>query len=331
MTVWFLRMSVRLPSLLCVITLGVGCSAKDEPGVRLGQSVTDFFGERVTIPANVRRVIPISHVQSEYMCIVGARDKVVGVGVVHPNSVIFERICPDIYALPRVGANTINLETIVELDPDVVLSGNNRQMVENITRLGIVAVGSFPRDIDGIVEQVRLTGLVAGKEEEAQDIIDHLSSRMRLIREVTEAMPADQKPRVYYARYQLHETMGGGIYSEIIDVAGGRNVVSHMGESGQSLVVSLENIYEWNPEIIILRDKTPLSVDDLLNDPRLKGIRAIRNHRIYRETSNWSEFRIETFFGIMEKAKWFHPGLFTDLDPAVEYENFLELVESFYR
>jgi iron complex transport system substrate-binding protein len=317
--------------LLLTAAIITGCGNAEKSNSNCSKVVTDYFGREIHIPTQVTRVIPVFNVQSEYMCILGARNKIIGVGVVHPDDNIFDRIFPGIYELPRVGANTINLEKIVELDPDVVLCGNNKTMAENIERLNIITVGSFPRNIGGILEQIRITGIIVGKEAEADIIINYLSAMLNFIKNTTDSLPDRDKPGVYYARYHPYETLGRGIHAEIIAAAGGNNVVSDLGESGQALVVSLENIYKWNPDVIILRDKAPLSADDLYKDPKWKDISAIRNRRVYREHRNWSEFRVETFFGIMEKAKWFHPDLFADLNPDEEYEKFFELVETFYQ
>jgi iron complex transport system substrate-binding protein len=295
-----------------------------------GIMVTDYFGTEIRIPDKIERIIPIFSVQSEYMCIVGARDKIVGVGNLRPDNTIFARLFPNIYTLPVVGAQTINLEKILQLHPDVVVCGHNRKMIENIQRLNLIAVGTFPRDINGIFEQIRIAGIVAHKEGEAEKIITYLKKELLQIREKTALLAEKNRPRVYYARYDPFETMGDGIYSEIIDVAGGKNVVSGIGKSGQAIIVSLENIYKWNPDIIILRDKAPITANTFYQDAKWKGINAIVNKQIYREHRNWSEFRVETFFGIMEKAKWFHPDLFLDLSPSDEYEQFFRLIESFY-
>jgi iron complex transport system substrate-binding protein len=294
------------------------------------KTVRDYFGEEIFIADEVDRIIPIFNVQSEYMCILGAREKIVGVGIVRPDDYIFERIFPDIYKLPVVGAKAINLERMLQLEPDVVLCGHDRNMIENIERLNLIAVGTFPKNINGIFEQIRITGSIVDKESEAERMITFLRERLTYIRNRTTSIPENERPRVYYARYYQFETMGEGIYSEMIDVAGGENVVSGFGESGEGIMVSLENIYKWNPDIIILRDKAPISADALYNDPKWKNIKAILNGRIYRQHRNWSEFRVEAIFGIMEKAKWFHPHLFRDLDPGNEYELFFKLIESFY-
>jgi iron complex transport system substrate-binding protein len=320
----------RIISMLLVIVFFIlSCKKSENTNSFYGKIVIDSFGKEISIPHNVDRVIPIFNSQSEYMCILGAKNKIIGVGIVHSNDFIFDRIFPDIYKLPVVGANTINLEKIVQLKPDVVLCGNNKNMIKNIERLNIIAVGTFPENINGILEQLRITGIIVDKEPEAEKIIKFLNERLIYIKNITQSIPEEDRPKIYYARYNPYETLGKGVYSEIINVAGGKNVVSDAGANGQPVIVSLENIYKWNPDIIILRDKAPLSADDLYKDPKWKNISAIINKRIYREHRNWSEYRIEAFFGIMEKAKWFHPNLFTELNPDDEYDKFFKLLESF--
>jgi len=324
---------MRLRPVICIVLSGqllVACSQGDSQPKPTGKKrVVDYFGREVVIPDQVDRVIPIFNVHAEYLTILGAADKIIGVGRIHRHNAIFRRLFPGIEALPKVGANNLDLERLAHLDPDVVFCGHSRPMIESIERMNIVAVGTFPSDLDGILRQLRTTGIIVGKEGEADAIINFFRSRLTHIERITERIPVADRPRVYYARYGPFETLGEGIFSEIVDAAGGRNVVRGVGGGEHPAIVSLENVYQWNPEVIIIRDNSPLSVNALLRDPKWSEVQAIKDKRVYKEHAGWSEFRIESFFGVMEKAKWFHPGPFKELRPEAEYRAFLDLVESF--
>lgn len=307
-----------------------GCVKTDEHPGPQKRKVVDYFGKDIYLPEKVERVISTASIVSEYLCVLGAKDKIVGIGRVRSGNSVFQRLYPDIIKLPSVGIREVSLEKVAALDPDVVLCGHDKQLIENIERLNIIAVGTFPRDMNGLFEQIRITGIVVNKEEEADTVINFLRERLKFVGNRISNIPDSRRPSIYYVRMDPLETLGKGIYSEIVHNSGGRNVVQGLGEGEVPVIVSLENIYDWNPEIIFIRDSSPVMPSDLYDDPKWKGIAAVREKRIYKEHKGWSEFRVETVFGIMEKAKWLHPDLFKDMKPEEDQERFFRLAESFY-
>jgi iron complex transport system substrate-binding protein len=307
--------------------LGTSCgfSSPQSP-----KTVVDYFGREISIPEKVERVVPIYYVLAEYICAIGARDKIVGIGLVYTNNYLLERFCPAVYEVPEIGRGGLNLEALVALQPDVVICSNSTEMIDSIENLGIVAFGTFPNTIESIFQQIQDTGVIVGKEEQAGMLVDFQKSRLEYVTSRTRDLGDDERPTVYYMREEFLETMGQGILSDIITLAGGKNVAEDLGESGRPVMVSLENVYQWNPEIIIIRDRSQITAEDVYADPAWQGIKAVRTQRIYKEHSGWTEFRTETIFGIMEKAKWFQPALFDELDVDAEYKQFLDLIASFY-
>jgi iron complex transport system substrate-binding protein len=307
--------------------LGTSCDLSSSQSPK---TVVDYFGREISIPEEVERVVPIYYVLAEYICAMGARDKIVGIGLVYANDYLLERFCPAVYEIPEISRGGLNLEALVALQPDVVICSNSTEMIDSIENLGIVAFGTFPNTIEGIFQQIQDTGIIVGKEEQAGMIVDFQKSRLEYVTSRTDDLADDERPTVYYMREEFLETMGQGILSDIIMLAGGKNVAQGLGENGRPMMVSLENVYQWNPEIIIIRDRSQITVEDIYADPLWQEIEAVRTQRVYKEHFGWTEFRTETIFGIMEKAKWFQPLFFDELDVDTEYNQFLDLIASFY-
>ena len=294
------------------------------------KTVIDYFGREIPIPEKVDRIFSTFYVQAEYLCSMGAKEKIIGVGRIYANNYLIEQFCPEVYDLPEIAKGGLNLESLVKLEPDIVLCSNSMEMIESIENLGIPAFGSFPDTTLAIFQQIKDTGVVAGHEKEANKIVQFQEELLERINSKVQEIPLDERPTVYYLRDEMLQTMGRGVLSDIIDMAGGINVAEDIGESGSPVMVSLENIYAWNPEIIVIRDRSEISPQDLYSDPMWEGVDAVMNHRVYQEHYGWTEFRTETIFGILEKAKWFQPALFDSLDVESEYQRFLDLIQSFY-
>jgi iron complex transport system substrate-binding protein len=150
------------------------------------------------------------------------------------------------------------------------------------------------------------------------------------VKDKTGALQPADLPSLYYVRADLLTTVGDEGHNEIFRICGGKNVVTNAA-SPYSVKVSLENLYGWDPEVIIIRDRSPLSVADVLSDPRLGNLKAVKSKRVYKEHPGWMEYRLETPFGILEKAKWLHPALFDDLNPETEFQSFVNLLREFNR
>jgi iron complex transport system substrate-binding protein len=308
-----------------------GCGQSERNSPPHAKKVVDYFGKEIFLPEKVDRIVSTSRIVSEYLCVLGARGKLAGITRTRGDEYVFQRLFPGIASLPSVGAKEVSLEKLAAMEPDVVLCNHNKVLIESIERLNIVAVGTFPSSIDGIFDQIRTVGIVANKEAEADTVIRWLRKRLALVEERLRSLNDGSRPGIYYIRHDPFETLGNGIYSEIVNASGGRNVVGGMGEGEVPVIVSLEHICAWNPDVILIRDVSPVVPGDLLSDPKWKDIAAVKQRRIYKEHHCWSEFRVETVFGIMEKAKWLHPDLFMDVDPIKEHEEFFKLVEGFYR
>ena len=322
--------NTRIRNLLMILVLslivaGCGLSFSSSP-----KTVVDYFGREIAVPEKVERIFSTYYVQAEYLCAMGARDKIIGVGRIYANDYIIENFCPEVYDLPQIAQGGLNLESLVEMQPDIVLTSNNMEQIESIENLGIPVFGSFPDSTELIFQQIMDTGVIAGYEKQARQIVDFQQDLLDKVDAVVGDLSEDQRPGVYYLRDEALQTQGKGVMSDIIARAGGRNVAEQLGESGEPVMVSMENIYDWNPDIIIIRDRSALTPQDVYNDPLWASINAVKNQQVYQEHYGWTEFRTETIFGILEKAKWFQPDLFASLDVDAEYQSFLELIQSFY-
>ena len=68
--------------------------------------------------------------------------------------------------------------------------------------------------------------------------------------------------------------------SEMIREAGNENVAESLEESYWA-EVGYEQVLLWNPDLILLASAAVYTVDDVLNDPLLEGVKAIENKRVY--------------------------------------------------
>ena len=131
--------------------------------------------------------------------------------------------------------------------------------------------------IDGRFEAtpaaLRLLGDILGVKERAERQARYVEATFAEIDAVLKATPTDKRPRVYLARGPdgLETGVAGSINTEIIERAGGRNVMAAAGQSGL-VRASMEQVIVADPEIVLTWDRN--FFDRVTKDPLWAGIKA---------------------------------------------------------
>ncbi|VUT23944.1 MAG: Cobalamin-binding protein precursor [Candidatus Methanolliviera sp. GoM_oil] len=288
--------------------------------------ITDMAGRTVEIPATVERIVSVNPMATQAVFVVHGQDKLVGITLKMGRKKM-EEIYPKIKNMPApMGPEGLNIEEILSLKPDVVLSkagtkwtGYNKKMEE----AGIPLVCIYPESPELLAESVRLIGDVLGKEKEAEDFASFYDKKMEYIRSNTQ-IPEDEKMKVYVAVPDKLTTAGGDWYqSYLIEDAGGINVAGSL--MGGWKTVSIEQILRWNPDVIVVVSYCSDSVDDILSNPRWQQINAVKNCRVYRiprYIEAWDMPVPESILGTM----WLSNKLY----PEEVHFNMAEEMKTFY-
>ena len=68
--------------------------------------------------------------------------------------------------------------------------------------------------------------------------------------------------------------------NSLLELGGGENVAAEL-EDTYWADVSYEQLLAWNPEVIIMASDAAYSKDELLADPQLQQLDAVKNGRVY--------------------------------------------------
>jgi iron complex transport system substrate-binding protein len=247
-----------------------------------------------------------------------ASDKLVGVCSNTFNFVQFERLDPEYKNLQGIGKlYNVNVEEVMKLDPDIIFCGEDE--LEQIEKLGIPTVVLDP--VGDCLGSVMVVGEVIGKESNAEEIVSFYEYYVELCYNRTSNISDDQKQTVYFMYMEKYTTVGGSqpyIHSHM-NHSGGISVSEDL--IGSTVEVELEQLLDWNPDVIILvygpyKEKT-LSVEDVLSDPQLQGINAVKNERVYESGSYyiyWYNPTIASCLGTLQLSKALYPELFEDIN-----------------
>jgi iron complex transport system substrate-binding protein len=209
---------------------------------------------------------------------------------------------------------SFNFEKIVELQPDVVL-GAGPTPPETIQKLAelkltVVIVGSRKSTMENIMDDIRLTGKIAGVPERAQQVTDAMQTKLTLLK--AKVADARTKPKVYWeidaTNLSKPFSVGpGNFVNDIITLAGGENIfASTLSPFPQ---ISTEQIVAASPDVIILVSHvTPESVKMRAG---WDTISAVKNGRIFVVDENLtSRTGPRVVDGLEAAMKLIHPELF---------------------
>ena len=310
-------------------------------------TLVDMADRTVTIPRPIERVITLSPPITRMVIGVGDADKLVGVGTLDHRFAInqyqqaglsapnWDKVVAALKDLPDVGTHREpNTELILSLKPDVVFGYvSSADKLQESTGIPVVCYKSRAT-YDSMFAQIEFVGAVVGRGERAEEIVLSLKEKLDKVTGITSHIHDSEKPKVYLFWGEF--ITRAAICYDTIDLAGGINVAKDFGPptfGWMATEVSKEQIIEWNPDIIfITRYLTyeTLEVEDILSDPDLQTINAVKNRKVYHTPGAHFDIGVNPPKHITETfhmAKLFHPEKFEDLDVEKEGN---EIYERFY-
>jgi len=225
-----------------------------------------------------QRIVCLSAEHVEICYALGAGDRVVAVpGTAHRP--------PEAREKPRIGGfTTFRADKIRELEPDLVLAFSDLQadISAELIRAGLPVFCSNPRSIEEILGSILLVGGLLGLDKPARDLVQDMRDEIRQLREFSSVWP--DRPRVYFEEW--HDPLIAGIrwVSEIIELAGGRDIFSDLRDkrSAKERVLDPEEVVRRDPQIILASwCGKPVDVSVIRGRPGWSAISAVKTGRIH--------------------------------------------------
>lgn len=349
--------SKKLVSLILIGTLVfslAGCQStnstedtKDKTKVEQAatKTVIDHEGVEVEVPTEINRIVvgntwPLASALSVYL---GGADKIVGM---HPASMgaaengLLKEVYPEILNAKTdfIKDSQINIEELLKLNPDIVI-GVSKEEAESIRKAGIpaltVSVSNWDYDTVETYDQWNdLFDQIFGESEITERISKYSKEAYNLIQErVSNIVDEDKKKVLILHRYddESMTTSSSKFFGQYwCESVGAINV----GETieGTGLVdINMEQVYEWNPDIVIISNFTGTQPEDLYNNA-ISGddwstVNAVKNRQVYKMPLGlYRTFTpgADTPVTLQWFAKTVYPELFEDI-------NMEEVTKSYYK
>jgi iron complex transport system substrate-binding protein len=274
---------IRL-ALAALAALGLGL-----PALAQTRTITDSAGRVVEVPEQVGSVFAAGPPAAILLYIM-APDRMLGWP--RANRANEREFLAQPYAdLPELGTLTgqgseANLERVLALQPDLILDfGSVRDNFVDLANRVQDQTGIPYLLIDGRFENtpaaLRLLGEALGVPERGEALAQDAEATFARIDALLAEVPEDQRPRAYLARGPegLESGVVGSINTEILERAGGVNVLGR-SETARGLVqVGFEALLAADPDIIVTWDQQFYATHK--SDPLWAGMRAVQEGKVY--------------------------------------------------
>lgn len=301
-----LKSAVFMSVLLIRILLSGTAWAEDFPF-----TLKDSLHRTVTVRRMPQRIVSLSPSNTEILFAVGAGDEVIGVTT-------YCDYPPEAARREKVGGflgETISVEKILSLGPDLVVSDGiiHRSVVLALENAGITVFANEPESFDAVCASIETVGRLTGHETQARTVTEDMRRRLAAVREKVSAVAPSEKPSVFWivSENPLMSAGDATLISELISLAGGRNIFS--GAGPQWPEVGGEQVIKSNPSVIMGPGGhgSGLTMERIRRRTGWERVEAVASGRIFLVDANIASRagpRLAEAVEIIAKA--LHPRLF---------------------
>lgn len=312
-----------------------------------GHMITDHAGNEVFIPNEIDSVVvtdiyPMASVLTVFL---GSAENLSGIHKVSMSAAqngLLGELYPEILDADTSfmdGAN-LNLESLIGLEPDVVFyNAGSAELGESMRGAGLnaVAVSVNKWEYDAIETYnawIDLLAQIFPEKSEASEKVSSYSDQVyNEIQEKVSTIAEEDKKKVLFLFQYDDTTMitsGKKFFGQFwCDATGAINVAEGVEAENSNAAISMEQVYEWNPDVIFITNFTPTQPDDLYNNAvgsdDWSSINAVANKEVYKlPLGTYRSYTpsTDTPMTLLWMAQKVYPELFADVDMTQEVKDY---------
>lgn len=315
----------------CLAVVLVGCPGPGKPETasaaptgplaaeRYPMTVTDDFGEAVTLKGPPQRIVSMSPPLTESLFALGLGERVVGVTG-------FCDFPPEAKSKAKIGGVIDpSEEKIVSLAPDLVLAavGNPKPILESLRSKGINVFSVESNTWSDVLGGIETVGKICDVADAAAQVMDRLRGAEKLVRERVAGIPEDKRPQALFIVWPdpLHVAGPNTYINDMVSICGAVNVAAQTENPWKQY--SVEMAVAANPDVMVMIDmvsgrtpgaaETAEMVEELRANPQWKTVAAVKEGRVglvNADLVSRSGPRLEQ--GLLATARIIHPDLFPE-------------------
>ena len=307
-------------------------------------SITDHAGNVVQVPREINRIVvcDIYPLPSVLAVFFDSAEKIVGMAqpsmTAAQNSLLSE-LYPEILNASTgfIDGTAVNVEELLKLEPDVVFYGGTQEIGEALKNAGITAVsvsaGKWDYDaIETLNNWILLLSEMFPRNDRYEKVKSYSADVYERVRERVKDLSGADRERVFFL-FQYNDstitTSGKHFFGQWWADAVGAVNVGEVMESDNSTAVSMEQVYAWDPDRILITNFNASQPADLLNNTvgnwDWSPVSAVRTGKVNKmPLGMYRSYTcgVDTPVTLIWMAKTVYPELFTDFDITAETKKY---------
>ena len=312
-------------------------------------TIVDEADNTVTVPKNIQRIAvcgiyPLPSVLSVFF---NSAEKIVAMpkpSMTAAQNGLLGQLYPEILNAETdcVSGDQVNTEELMKLSPDVVFySASDAATGELLRNAGFsavaVSVNKWGYDcIETLDNWISLLSEMFPEDDKAATVEQYSNDAYNLVQERVSGLSESERARVFFL-FQYTDTnmlsSGSNFFGQWwADAVGAVNVASGI-TTDNSVQVNMEQVYGWNPDVVLITNFTSAQSDDLYNNTignyDWSGISAVTNQRVYKMPLGiYRSYTpgADTPITLLWMAKTIYPDLFSDIDVTAKAKEYYQNV-----
>jgi len=348
------RFAKGLAMVLCaafLLALTAGYAFAEEaktPEAEQQVTIVDHADREVTVPTNPDRVIilDILPLPSVLTVFLGSSETILAMQPASMNAAkngILSELFPEVLDVNTdiMSGEDVNIEALMAMDPQIVFfNAGNKTICEQLENAGLTAVGVSPTkwNYDCIVtydQWISLLSQIYPSVEIGTQVSDFSNAMYTKIQEKVADIPEEERKTVLFL-FQYDEntmiTSGSSFFGQWwCDATGALNAANEVAADNSNAAITMEQVYAWDPDVIIITNFTQTQPEDLYNnaigDDDWSSVSAVVNQQVYKMplgTYRTYTPGVDTPMTLEWMAGILYPDLFPEFDLAADVREYYQ-------
>ena len=297
-------------------------------GVETQMVLDDSGRDEVEIPAEITRIAPSGDTATMMLTPI-ASDLMVGIAA--SPSVDQEKYLPEeLLYLPTFGQfygskSTLNMESLIEAEPQVIFDLGDKKVtvkadMDSIGKQTGIPALFYDGTLEHMADTYRTLGKLLGREERGEEIAEFIDRTVDMAERNSAKISDKDKITILYGTGAtgLAVNAQGSSQAQVIPLIGAKNAIipEEITDKGGGTIVSMESLYEDEPDMIILTEGGPY---EELQDNEWSELKAVKTGRYYEIPGDpycWmsSPPSVNMVLGVWWLGQLAYPDVYNDYD-----------------
>lgn len=294
-------------------------SSASSQAASIPSTITDVTGKTVKLPQKIDHIADSWPAHTEVLMLLGAGKKIVATANTEKSLPWMFKVEPSLKNAVTTTSQTFNTETLAAKNPDIFFMSPGNTNADKIQSMGIPTVQLNFQNYTQMKDCISTTAKILGADAQsrATKYNAYLDQTLTSVKKVTSTIPTEQKPKVLHIQSLNPLQVDGSntIIDDWITACGGVNAAQ--GVTGNMKAVSMEQVLQWNPDIIIVGQTGSDGASTIKNDPEWKNVKAVQDGKVYNNpvgVFGWDRYSPEEVLQLQWAAKTLNPDKFKNLD-----------------